>query len=402
MASLLVPGTIPELETTDHNLSTLLRRCPRNLQPTYFERIVVICQALHAWWSTLSPDVQNPTPSSPNFRSNAHLKLCLYLNDIFVGRPFIFSQTTTGITPEATAASPEQTRRPTTSGKSPSPAAQSVPERPRNRAALVERAVEAAISTIALLRTLHETTGLARSSYTEFSSCRAALLVMLAQSVVTPAPGSGAQQTQQPSQQPRLKAAVEMGMKLIRRMAAGNNVSTQSEASIIEALETAVRRLHAMQDARGVAGGVPGEGRGETFVEINVRGEMDVGKTGYERFKEWASMWPATAIGGGGGGEPQQPQHQHRHLPGDDPMGGLKRLDGRPQDMATVPSPYPGMPSGPGVLGPPPELVEHSPDSARWMAIMDNAGLRMEQLDDLSLFGGFPELGALDGWPGVI
>lgn len=366
----------------------------------------MICQALHAWWSTLSPEVQNPTPSSPNFRSNAHLKLCLYLNDIFVGRPFIFSQTTTGITPEATASSPEQTRRPNdnpiSSGKSPSPPPPSVPERPRNRAALVERAVEAAINTIALLRTLHETTGLARSSYTEFSSCRAALLVMLAQSVVSPAPGSSVQQPT-PQQQSRLKAAVEMGMKLIRRMAAGNNVSTQSEASIIEALETAVRRLHAMQDMRGAAGGIAGEGRGETFVEINVRGEMDVGKTGYERFKEWASMWPATTIGGGGGGEPSQPQHQHhRQVQSDDPMGGLKRLDGRALETATVPSPYPGMPSGPGVLGPPPELVEHSPDSARWMAIMDNAGLRMEQLDDMSLFGGFPELGALDGWPGLI
>ncbi|KKY30357.1 putative c6 transcription factor [Diaporthe ampelina] len=391
------------------NAITLLRRCPRNLQPTYFERIVVICQALHAWWSTLSPDVQNPTPSSPNFRSNAHLKLCLYLNDIFVGRPFIFSQTT-GVTPEA-ASSPDQTRGPNdnpSSATSPSPAPQPAPaERPRNRAALVERAVEAAISTIALLRTLHEATGLARSSYTEFSSCRAALLVMLAQSVV---PGPGAQQ----QQQPRLKAAVEMGMRLIRRMAAGNNVSTQSETSVIEALETAVRRLHAMQDARGAVGpGGLGDGKGETFVEINVRGEMDVGRTGYERFREWAAMWPVSATvggGGGGGSEPQQQQQQQqqqqkqhqRQMQVDDPVGGLKRLDGRAQEMATVPSPYPGMPSGPGVLGPPPGLVEHSPDSARWMALMDNAGLRMEQLDDVSLFGGFPELGALDGWPGLI
>lgn len=384
---------------------------------------MVICQALHAWWSTLSPDVQNPTPSSPNFRSNAHLKLCLYLNDIFVGRPFIFSQTTTGITPEATTSSPEQTRRPNdnpanSARKSPSPTSQSIPERPRNRAALVDRAVEAAINTIALLRTLHETTGLARSSYTEFSACRAALLVMLAQSVVQgSSSSSGAARTgpqQKPQQQPRLAAAVEMGMRLIRRMAAGNNVSTQSEASIIEALETAVRRLHAMQEeeARGSAGAGglgAGEGRGEMFVEINVRGEMDVGKTGYERFKEWASMWPVGAInsssGGGGGSADRDPQPQHQHhrqLQGVDPMGGLKRLDGRAQEMATVPSPYPGMPSGPGVLGPPPELVEHSPDSARWMALMDNAGLRMEQLDDLSLFGGFPELGALDGWPGLI
>lgn len=227
---------------------------------------------------------------------------------------------------------------------------------------------------------------------------------MLAQSVV---PGSSAQ-----PQHPRLKAAVELGMRLIRRMAAGNNVSTQSETSVIEALETAVRRLHAMQDARGVVGGggVVGDGKGEMFVEINVRGEMDLGKTGYERFREWAAMWPVNAaVGGGGGGsggsesqQQQSQQHHHRQLQRDDPMGGLKRLDGSAQEMATVPSPYPGMPSGPGVLGPPPDLVEHSPDSARWMALMDNAGLRMEQLDDLSLFGGFPELGALDGWPGLI
>lgn len=227
---------------------------------------------------------------------------------------------------------------------------------------------------------------------------------MLAQSVVL-GPGTP---------QPRLKAAVEMGMRLIRRMAAGNNVSTQSEASIIEALETAVRRLHAMQDARGgMSGGMLADGKGEggTFVEINVRGEMDLGKTGYERFREWAAMWPVGAVGGGGGGESQQQQqhnqshqgqHQHRQLQEDDSLRGLKRLDSRAQQMATVPSPYPGMPSGPGVLGPPPDL-EHSPDSARWMALMDNAGIRMDQqLDDLSLFGGFPELGALDGWPGLI
>lgn len=222
---------------------------------------------------------------------------------------------------------------------------------------------------------------------------------MLAQSVVL-GPGTP---------QPRLKAAVEMGMRLIRRMAAGNNVSTQSEASIIEALETAVRRLHAMQDARGdVPGGLGADGKGETFVEINVRGEMDLGKTGYERFREWAAMWPVGAVGGGGESQPQnqqhqhQNQHQHRQLQEDDSLRGLKRLDSRAQQMATVPSPYPGMPSGPGVLGPPPDL-EHSPDSARWMALMDNAGIRMDQqLDDLSLFGGFPELGALDGWSGLI
>lgn len=373
------------------NAITLLRRCPKNLQPTYFERIVDICQSLRAWWSTLSPDVQNPTRSSPSFRSSAHLKLCLYLNDIFVGRPFIFSQSGSATSP-GSMSSPGVVRRPDTR-ESPAAAATTTShpvqhDRPRNRAALVERAVEAAMNVVILLRTLHETTGLARSSYTEFSSCRAALLVMLAQSVNGP-------------QTPELKAAIDLGMQLIQRMAAGN-VSTQSETSVIEALEIAVRRLHEMMQAAAqqdpaLVGasrerkGEDGERKGEPGHE----GVVDAEKSGYERFREWASLWPV------GAGDPSQPPHQDSSRGGGPP--GRNTPSAAFADMKTPQTMGHGA-TGVGWPVPPAGVAaEYSPESARWLTMMEPAGMGIgvEQLDDMGLFGGFPELGALDGWPGL-
>lgn len=198
---------------------------------------------------------------------------------------------------------------------------------------------------------------------------------MLAQSV------NGPQSTE-------LKAAIDMGMQLIRRMAVGNNVSTQSETSVIEALETAVRRLHEMQEARGAV--VEGE---RTSVQYGVddhekahEEEVDVGKSGYERFRQWASLWPAVK-----GNQPQEVIRGH----------GKGALSGNMFPQMTTPSPLPGSSTWPG---PPAGLGDQSPESARWMAMMDNAGLGInsEQVDEMSLFGGFPELGALDGWPGLL
>lgn len=361
---------------------TLLRRCPKNLQPTYFERVVDICQSLEAWWSSLPADIQSPTPSSPLFRSSAHLKLSLHLTDIFVGRPFIFSQTA-GSSP-GSVSSPGAARRPDTSGSD-----TTVTTRPRNRASLVTRAVEAAISITALLRTVHETTGLARSSYTEFSSCRAALLVMLAQSVNGP-------------QTAELKAAIELGMQLIRRMAAGN-VSTQSETSVIEALEIAVRRLMEMQAAEQHGdGGAGGRGPGEAAVRTGHRrrGDVDASKTGYERFREWASLWPSSSSGGEPSGQAEGGSRGG--------LGGHGRSTPALGFAELKTTPASAMGGGAGMSQPAGATHEHaeaeySPESTRWLNMMDTGvmGVGIEQLDDLGLFGGFPELGALDGWPGL-
>ncbi|KAF3763992.1 hypothetical protein M406DRAFT_95506 [Cryphonectria parasitica EP155] len=327
------------------NAITLLRRCPKNLQPTYFERIVDICQSLRAWWASLPAEVRDSSPSSPLYRSNVHLRLCLHLNDIFVGRPFIFAHTS-GTSPVSVDS--------TSFDKAPET------ERPRNRAALVARAVEAAINVINLLRTLHETTGLARSSYTEFSSCRAALLVMLAQSVNGP-------------QTPALKEAIETGMSLIRGMAAGN-VSTQSETSVIEALEIAVRRLHEMQQAQDV-------------IE-----ETPASKSGYERFREWASLWPAP------GEDPREEGSQRM------PNPSLSFSDPRLMSHYTAHTAFGGGAVERSAWQPPiAGMAEHSPESARWLNMVDPTGMGMEveQLDELGFFGGFPELEALDGWPSL-
>lgn len=231
------------------------------------------------------------------------------------------------------------------------------------------------MNAIVLLRTLHETTGLARPSYTEFSSCRAALLVMLAQSVNGP-------------QSAELKAAIEMGMQLIRNMAVGNNVSTKSETSFIEALEIAVRRLHEMQEAKVAV--ADGDGAalhyGVDDHEKVQEKEMDAGKSGYERFRQWASLWPA------GSGDQQQDAVRGQ---------GKREPPGHVFPQTTTPSALPGSSSFPGPYA---GMVDQSPESARWMAFLDNYGLGIgsEQVDEVSMFGGFPELGALDGWPGFV
>lgn len=384
----------------------MLRRCPKNLQPTYFERVVDICQTLQTWWSSLPPDIQNPTPSSPLFRSNAHLKLSLHLTDIFVGRPFIFSHTP-GASP-GSVSSPGTNRRPDTSGSdTPNTTTTTTSRPPRSRASLVARAVEAAVSIVALLRTMHEATGLARSSYTEFSSCRAALLVMLARSVDGP-------------QTAELKAAIELGMQLIRRMAAGN-VSTQSETSVIEALEIAVRRLMEMQAAeqqqqqqnqqnqQRQGGGGDGVDVAREGDEAAVQGgsragaEAEASKTGYERFREWASLWP---VGSGEAHEETSRGGHARSTASSLALGDLKTAAaGFANGSGGTQQQQQQQPTGAGgAAASEHAAMEHSPESTRWLSMMDTGvmGVGIEQLDDLGLFGGFPELGALDGWPGLV
>lgn len=234
------------------NAITLLRRCPQSLQPSYFERVVSLHQKLKTWWSTLPRDMQNLSTTSPLCRSNAHLKLHFHLVEIYAGRPFVFHD------------SKQPSPRPTMANLQDQ---QSNSTRRKSRAVLVSGALNAAFEVIETLRMLYEAKGLARFSYVEFSSCRAALLIMLA--------GSLCELTE------RTSAMIDLGMRLIGIMSKGNNFSTQSETSIIEALEVAVRRLHGQRN---------GNSSDTTGSPASVDGE----KTSYERFKKWASLWKGT------------------------------------------------------------------------------------------------------------
>lgn len=93
---------------------------------------------------------------------------------------------------------------------------------------LVKDCVQSAFEILATLQSLADNFGLCRASYTEFSSCRAALLVILAESL-----NSGMSSA--------LHGGLNRGMVLIRQMTGGT--SSQSEISYIESMEMAIRQL---------------------------------------------------------------------------------------------------------------------------------------------------------------
>ena len=133
----------------------------------------------------------------------------------------------------------------------------------KHRSTLVTDCAEAALEIIDLCRLLRDEAGLARASFTEFSSCRAALLVILAQSVT--------------KRTERLRASLEQGMGLIRIMSMGIG-SAKSAVSVIEALERAICRLEAWGGTRAA------ESSGNSA------------ESGYERFKNWEMLWKSGPV----------------------------------------------------------------------------------------------------------
>lgn len=123
-------------------------------------------------------------------------------------------------------------------------------------ATLSSDGVQAAIRIIELCQLLQDTVGLARISYTEFSSCRAALLAIIAQSLN--------------ARPDYLRDALLQGMTLIRQMCVGLE-SARSEVAVIEALEQAARRL----DRRS---------RSEDTATSHV-------DSAYSQFQRWARLW---------------------------------------------------------------------------------------------------------------
>ena len=169
-----------------------------------------------------------------------HLKLDYCLTRIFIGRPFLFSNI-------------KGLQAPSQSSTSKGPSGPS-----RNRLALITDCVEAALEIIDLCRLLRDEAGLARASFTEFSSCRAALLVILAQGLT--------------KRTERLGAALDQGISLIKIMSMGVG-SARSAVSVIEALERAIRRL-------------------EVWSESNqAQNNGSSTESAYDRFKNWEMLW---------------------------------------------------------------------------------------------------------------
>lgn len=187
---------------------------------------------MQRWWHTLPEETvcRDLNPSNPLFRPNVHLTLSLHLNQVYMGRPFLFHQSKV-----LTPGTPQSSQSP-------------------NWSILATDCVDGALRIIELCELLHLHCGLARASYTEFSSCRAALLAIIAQSLN--------------EQSDRLRIALANGLGMIRRMMVGND-SAKAEVSVIEALATATKRLTSASNE------TLDTGMGDTA-------------SGYDFFKNWA------------------------------------------------------------------------------------------------------------------
>ena len=184
-----------------------------------FEELLESYQQHQKWWHSL-PDVAT-LPTSPS-RAMVHIHLCYHLNVVFLGRPFVFTHTKRhGVSSQAATHKGYET---TTGLQSKSQT-------------LARAAVQSAQAIVDLCQTLHDSLGLARASYTEFSSCRAAIMTLLAHNLDNISADDGLQAPRAPSSDP-----LAQGMALIRLMASAN-VSAQSEVSVLVSLDVAVKRL---------------------------------------------------------------------------------------------------------------------------------------------------------------
>ena len=181
--------------------------------------------------------------SSDKFRLDLHLHLHYWSIRLFPGRPFILSSNQSYQLPEDIKPSFEQVS---------------------GRGLLVQESVRAALEIVDLCQLLHQRIGLARASYsTEFTSCRAAVLVLLARSLN--------------DESPAIRNALSRGLHIVKIMSLGGGLAT-SESRVIEALEDAVKRLEASQAP-----------------SISVEAPDADGGTEYDRFKEWEMLWKKTA-----------------------------------------------------------------------------------------------------------
>lgn len=223
--------------------SFILRTQAKHEMPEGLTKLVEIKDKFLRWWESLPDDIfqKDASVQSSVSRPNMHLKLEYCLVRMFAGRSFIFPKESTRSNANVSTSPADSVPRSSTSGRT------------NQRSILVTDCVDAALTIIDTCHLLRNTVGLARASYTEFSACRAALLVIITQCLQ--------------KKTDRLRNSLRYGMGMIKEMAAGGE-SARAEASLIEAFERAIARLDATED---VTGATP--------------------ETDYARFKQWEKLW---------------------------------------------------------------------------------------------------------------
>jgi hypothetical protein len=195
-----------------------------------------------------SSPAANHQEELPKSRSEIHARLECCLLHMFIGRPFILAHRhvrTSVHSKDANAAPPEVRQRKASESHS-------------QWDFLVQDCVAAAkcvISTCQIMQT--GDMGLAKSSYAEYSSCRASLLVLIAYSICY--------------RTNEFASTLQIGLQAIREMASAGD-SARSEVSLLETLEAALHRLHVFNP-------IPNQ---PVATEAN-----DSVEEGYESFLKW-------------------------------------------------------------------------------------------------------------------
>lgn len=246
-----LPNFIAAIVLTDHlakasEVMRSLRSCLKARKKQYLRQLAVTRDQLNSWWDSLATEVycRDLAVAGPFFRCNVHLEVYYQTTLIYMGRPFIISQISSGLLDSTDSSTTHE-----------------VPDIVN---VLRRDSLQAALRVIELCQLLQDTVGLARVSYTEFNGCRVALLALIAHSINGPSSS--------------ISKTLNQGMALIRQICTGLE-SAQSEVAVIEALERARQRLHNYSVA---------EQRGSTEIT-----------TGYDQFREWTKLWRGNPLDGG-------------------------------------------------------------------------------------------------------
>lgn len=267
---------------------------------------------LHQWWHSLPEEVsfaRSLPHTSP--RASFHLRLEFCMVRMYAGRLFITPRRGSEGSRHASIKSPSRPRSenfdspPTSStiattntssgsnsGAQPHLNVLSAHSSSQRRSSLVSDCVDAAITVVDICRTLQGGIGLARASYTEFSTLRIALLVILSQFLAkkqqsqsrqyyndTSSTGSGRTAT---TATESLRQPLCDGIAMLKSMSTWG-ASARFDASLIEAFEHTIARM----ETGDLTGDFPGDAQQQQ--------QRRPGESNYEMFKRWESMWQGGA-----------------------------------------------------------------------------------------------------------
>ncbi|KAM0418716.1 hypothetical protein ACHAPT_012314 [Fusarium lateritium] len=207
-------------------------------------------QALETWWDSLPDETycKDLTPGQPLFRSNIHLALTYHLVHIFIGRSFIFDDSDAdklGLHGWVSA-----------------------------RNTLIKYCIQSAITSVQLCQKLHDEFGLSKSSYTEFTSCCAAVVTLIAQRILSKTVEFG--------------DICDQGITLLKIMSGGVFANTKSsEKRGLEILEMTLAKLGTSHGESPSLGGA-GYDQFRNWVALQVEPEQILGQEQVVPTMEWA------------------------------------------------------------------------------------------------------------------